>query len=223
MKTKILIVIVLTAGLFTSQTMQAQGTLYVSNLGQTSTGSESIGNDSWLAQIFRTGTKSGGYVLNSVQLLMDATSGSPGGFSVSIYSSLNPANKLGNLSGSDPSTGGVFTYTASDLILSPSTYYFTSIPLNEKDRLLPLISQGNIGCLHEIRFRKIFMNAHRCYYERGCLQPMLSPSFTRILENTPDPVVPGFGNYPWLSHSGRANLIGRFLTTTPRGESCRAA
>jgi hypothetical protein len=32
--------------------------------------------------------------------------------------------------------------------------YFRSILLNEKPRLLPLISQGNFGGLHEIRFRK---------------------------------------------------------------------
>jgi hypothetical protein len=58
---------------------------------------------------------------------MDASSGSPGGFGVSVYSSLNPNNNLGSLNGLDPSAGGVFTYTASGLMLSPSTYYYVVV------------------------------------------------------------------------------------------------
>ncbi len=98
---------------------QAQGTLYVSNLSQTPTGSASIGNDARIAQSIVTGTNPGGYSLNSIQLLMDTASGSPNGFTVSIYSSLNglPYQNLGNLVGSIPSSGGVFAYTASGLEL----------------------------------------------------------------------------------------------------------
>jgi hypothetical protein len=121
------IALVLSVELFAPSFVQAQGTLYVSNLGQTPNGSEAIGSDSWLAQVFSTGTNSGGYVLNSVQLLMGAASGSPSGFSVSIYGSLNPTNSLGNLSGPDPSAGGIFTYAASGLDLSPSTTYFVVV------------------------------------------------------------------------------------------------
>ena len=124
MKKTMFIAIVLAAEFFAPLFGKAQGTVYVSSLDQTPNGSEAIGSDSWLAQPFRTGTDSGGYVLNSVQLLMDAASGSPSGFSVSIYSSLNPISNLGNFVGSDPSAGGVFTYTTSGITLSPSTSYF---------------------------------------------------------------------------------------------------
>lgn len=122
----VFIVIVLAAELFASSFVQAQGTLYVSNLGQTSTSSASIGSDSWIGQQIYTGTNTDGYDLNSVQLLMDAASGSPSGFTVSIYSdsSDEPGSSLGSLSGSDPSAGGIFTYTASGITLSPATDYF---------------------------------------------------------------------------------------------------
>ena len=57
---------------------------------------------------------------------MNTASGNPSGFNVSLYSSLSgePYNNLGNLVGSDPSVGGIFTYTANGLTLSPSTDYF---------------------------------------------------------------------------------------------------
>ncbi len=110
---------------------KAQGMLYVSNLGQTPTGSASIGSDAWIAQEFFTGNDSSGYTLNSIQLLMNAASGNPSGFTVSLYSSSSSGNgtfgdgsSLGILTGSDPRAGGIFTYTASGLTLSPYTYYF---------------------------------------------------------------------------------------------------
>jgi hypothetical protein len=120
---------VLIVELFASSPAPAQGTLYVSNVGQTPTGNAAIGSDSWIAQSIITGTNFGGYVLDSVQLLMDAATGSPNGFSVSIYSSLGgaPHNNLGNLVGPDPSAGGVFSYTASSLELSPATFYFVVV------------------------------------------------------------------------------------------------
>jgi predicted secreted protein len=128
MKKTILIAIVLTVEVFASQTIRSQGTLYVSNLEQTPTGSAAVASDAWLAQAFFTGTNSEGYILNSIQLPMNAASGSPSGFTVSLYS-LNgnngyPESSLGSLSGSDPTAGGLFTYTASDLTLLPSTVYF---------------------------------------------------------------------------------------------------
>ena len=115
------------ATLFAAQMTQGQGTLYVSNLGQGAIGSPAIGSDKWEAQFIETGNNSGGYLLNSIQLLMNASSGSPSGFTVSIYSDVNntPSSDLENLSGSsNPSSGGLYTYTASGLLLSPSTQYF---------------------------------------------------------------------------------------------------
>jgi hypothetical protein len=114
---------------FVPQIVLSQGTVYVSNLGQTPTASAAIGSDSWIAQSVITGTDSSGYTLNSIKLLMDAASGSPSGFNVSIYSSFSgePNDNLGNLADSDPSAGGVFTYTASGLTLSDSTIYYVVV------------------------------------------------------------------------------------------------
>jgi hypothetical protein len=122
-------------GLLLPQVVAAQGTLYVSNLRQTPTGSAAIASDSWVAQTFVTGTNSAGYLLNSVQLLMDTPSGTPSDFSVSIYSKTGdphsfhlpgdlPQSRVGTLTGSAPATSGIFSYTAAGIALSPSTFYF---------------------------------------------------------------------------------------------------
>ena len=114
-------------GLMLPQFVQAQGTLYLSNLGQTTVGSMDIGSDAWIAQYFTTGTNPNGYIVNSIQLSMSSASGNPSGFTVSIYSSPGngaPGTSLGSLSGSDPVTGGVYTYTTSGIVLSSSTFYF---------------------------------------------------------------------------------------------------
>ncbi len=130
MKRTIIIAVVLAVDLLVMQFAPAQGTLYVSTLGQTPIGGIYVGSDSWSAQSFETGTNAGGYALNSIQLLMDAASGSPSGFAVSVFnvssnSPYGPQNGLGSLSGStNPSAGGLFTYTAFGITLLPSTYYF---------------------------------------------------------------------------------------------------
>jgi hypothetical protein len=119
-------------GLFIPQITQAQGTTYVSNLSDPSTGSSPVGSDSWFAADFITGTNASGYVLNSVQLAMMDASGSPSGFRVMLYSDVIfgcgdiPGNSLGTLSGStDPSTANTYTYTDdSDTTLSPNTVYY---------------------------------------------------------------------------------------------------
>jgi hypothetical protein len=103
----------------------------MSNLGQPSSGSLAVGSDSWLAVAFVTGTNTGGYMLNSIQLGMTDASGNPNGFTAMLYYGESPGgplpvSSLGTLSGStDPLTGGIYTYTpASSLTLSPSTIYF---------------------------------------------------------------------------------------------------
>lgn len=123
-------------GLLLSQFASAQGTLYVSNLGQTPTGSAQIGSDSWIAQGFITGDNGVGYTLNSIQLLMNAGSGNPGGFTVSIYSKTgnpnvaeyppdHPSSSLATLTGSDPSGGGLFTFTSSSgITLRSDAFYY---------------------------------------------------------------------------------------------------
>jgi len=124
-------VIIFVVGLFTPQIVQAQGTTYLSNLGQASVGSMAVGSDSWLALPFIAGNNVDGYVLNSVQLALTDASGNPSSFTVMLYAPSNPAaglpgSSLGTFSGSfDPVIGGTYTYTApSSLMLSPSTEYF---------------------------------------------------------------------------------------------------
>jgi hypothetical protein len=117
---------------FAPQITQAQGTIYLSSLSQTSTGSASVGSDSWLAEPFETGNDASGYVLNSIQLGMTDASGNPSGFTVMVYTRDNnpggvfPGSSLATLNGSlNPVTSGVYTYADdSNITLSPQTFYF---------------------------------------------------------------------------------------------------
>jgi hypothetical protein len=125
------IIIMFVVGLLAPQIVQAQGTTYLSNLGQLSIGSHAVASDSWLAADFFTGNNADGYVLNSVQLGMTDASGNPNGFTIMIYANSNPdtilpGSSLGTLSGStDPVTAGTYTYApASNLTLSPNADYF---------------------------------------------------------------------------------------------------
>ena len=130
MRKSVFTLLMFLAGLAVPPSSNAQGTIQVSNLNQTPTGSAESGSDAWLAQSFTTGANANGYVLNSIQLLMVSASGSPSGFALSLYSSPGngaPGSNLGVLSGPDPASGGVFTYIASGLTLSPSTFYYAVI------------------------------------------------------------------------------------------------
>jgi hypothetical protein len=117
--------------LFIFQITHAQGTIYLSNLSETSAGSLQVGSDLWLAADFHTGNDTGGYSLDSITLeMMDAT-GNPDNFLVMVYSSVAtiaifPGSSLGALNGSaNPSTAGIYTYIpASSLTLLPNTDYF---------------------------------------------------------------------------------------------------
>ncbi len=119
--------------LFAPQGTQAQGTLYLSSLSTTSTGTAPVGSNSWLAAGFGTGNNAGGYVLNSIQLGMADASGTPGGMTVMIYSwaedPKDVGSSLGTLTGSaNPSSAGTYTYTApADFSLSPTTLYYVVI------------------------------------------------------------------------------------------------
>ncbi len=122
---KIILTLVPAFGLLLPLMAQAQDAIYLSNLGESSTGSAAVASDTWLAQPFITGTNSRGYTLDSIQLLMDAASGNPSDFAVSLYKYPRlPTVFLGSLIGSiNPSTDGLFTYAASNLVLSPATGY----------------------------------------------------------------------------------------------------
>jgi len=126
------IIVLFVTVLIASQIVQAQGTVYVSSLNPTSTGSPSVASDYWLAALFETGNNAGGYMLDSIQLGMADALGNPSGFTVMLYAkssfvgAILPGSSLGTLNGSaNPSTAGIYAYTpASNLTLSPSTFYF---------------------------------------------------------------------------------------------------
>lgn len=126
------IIVMFMVGLLTRQVAQAQGTTYLSNIGQPSTGSLAVGSNSWLAAGFFTGNNVGGYVLNSIQLGMTDASGNPSGFTTMVYAQSgnpfgpSPGSSLGTLDGSlNPVISGIFTYTpATDITLLPSAFYY---------------------------------------------------------------------------------------------------
>jgi len=128
---KVIINAVIFFGFLVPQLIQAQGTIYLSNLSLSSVGSLAIGSDSWYASLFETGSNSSGYLLNSIQLAMMDASGNPNDFDVMVYtvvgfSGAEPGSSLGALDGSaNPSTTGIYTYTDdSSIALSPNTQYF---------------------------------------------------------------------------------------------------
>src|ERR1035437_4321193 len=123
------LIIAFAIALLATQIIRAQGTItYLSNLGQTSTGSLAVGSDLSLAAEFLTGNNVGGYALNSIQLGMIDALGTPSGFTVMIYAQNgnpageSPGSSIGTLNGSlNPVTAGTYTYTApSNLTLSPT-------------------------------------------------------------------------------------------------------
>jgi hypothetical protein len=115
-----------------------QAQVFASNLTNTPTGNFGVANNLWVAQEFVwEGLTVNGVeltpdlILSSVQLQMDAASGEPGGFTVSIYTagtSLHPGTILGTLSGeSNPQTPGLYTYTTPGITLAPTTSYFVVV------------------------------------------------------------------------------------------------
>jgi hypothetical protein len=125
-------ILVLAVTLSAPQFVQAQGTTYVSSLGETTVGSLSVGSDSWLAIFFSTGGFQAKYSLNSVQLNMADATGNPNAFTVTLYSAINthgaifPDTSLGTLNGSlSPVSNGIYTYTAASSIdLFQNSAYF---------------------------------------------------------------------------------------------------
>lgn len=130
------ILIILIAKLFAPPFIQAQGTLYLSNLGEPSGGSVAVGSSGSSAFVetpFTTGTDSEGYVLDSVQLLMGNASGNPTNGSIIVgilpshgsYAPPSTTSGFTRLTGpANPSTSGIYTYTSSGVTLLPDTVYF---------------------------------------------------------------------------------------------------
>ena len=131
---RIIIISICVAALFAPMLVQAQGTIYLSNLGQASAGSFAIGTNSWVAAGFETGANASGYLLNDIQLLMTDASGNPSNFTAMLYRPAAggssqvalPGISLVTLNGSlNPVTAGIYTYTpASSFTLSPNYEYY---------------------------------------------------------------------------------------------------
>ena len=114
-----------------------QTSTFFSSLGYNPIGITSISSDSWVGQLFYTGTNASGYLLDSIQLRMENQLGNPAGFSLSIYGDANlprtlqPGGNLQLLTGPNPTSAGVYTFTSSGLILTPTTaYYLVATSLN---------------------------------------------------------------------------------------------
>lgn len=121
--------------LLASSGIQVQGSLVLSNLEEIYTTAGPVASDLWIAQEFVAGPNPEGYTLNSVQLRMHEENGFAEGFSISIYTKTGapitsikpgdiPDQSIGQLVGPNPSAGGTFTYTATDIILEPSRFYY---------------------------------------------------------------------------------------------------
>ena len=105
------------------RTVAGQGVVYVSNLSEPLAG-WNIGNGN---QGFVTGTASGGYMLNSITLLMGNWGGDASNFNVSVYSSVDSQSGvfLGALNGNpDPEAAGEYVYGTAGLALQPTTEYW---------------------------------------------------------------------------------------------------
>src|ERR1035438_2686544 len=103
-KLKISSVIFVAIELLASQTGFSQGTVYISSLGQPSSGSLAVGSDSWQADMFETGNNPGGYALDSIELDMTTATGDSSGFTVQLYTMVvsaapSPGGSLGTLTG----------------------------------------------------------------------------------------------------------------------------
>jgi hypothetical protein len=131
MKSLIISGLIIFAELCDQRIARAQGTIYLSSLGP-STSTAQVGSDSWLAASFRSGNNPSGYLLDFIQLDMSTSSGNPSGFEVQLYNMtkmgsplpIEPGSSLASLSGpNDPTSAGTYTFTASGTTLTPDTLY----------------------------------------------------------------------------------------------------
>lgn len=109
-------------------------TLYLSNLSETTDGSESIrqlSNGVWVAQSFQTGNNTNGYTLESVSLSMSEGSESDVPLKLSLYSANRSNNEIGELkyvfTSTDPydHTAGIKLWDAPDAaILGSNARYW---------------------------------------------------------------------------------------------------
>jgi hypothetical protein len=123
------------------QAVTAQGTVYLSNLGETGTGAVVGGG----GQSFETGGASNGYMLNSITLLMGEFLPNASNFNVSIHTdnSGQAGASIGVLDGNiDPETAGQYVYTASGITLNATTTYWVVATCDSSSTLPPILPPG---------------------------------------------------------------------------------
>ena len=118
---------------FSGLRVLGQSQTFLSNLGESPGNSFAVSQNSWAAQAFNTGDNFvgnhlAGFQLNSIQVFMDAPIGNPSGFALSIYSKVTrnegPSFLIANLVGNNPSSPGIYTFSASNLTLGPQNVYW---------------------------------------------------------------------------------------------------
>ncbi len=131
MKKIISSIVIFVLGLTIPQLAQAQGTVYFTNLGLSTTGSAAVSSNSWFAAGFYTGTNVGGYFLNSIQVSLTNATGNPPSLAAMIYNDIGVAgaqpgtNQAALLGIDNPLAGGIYSYTnGSNFILAQNTSYF---------------------------------------------------------------------------------------------------
>jgi len=104
----------------------AQGTMYISSLNYSTAGNLNVASNAWVSTWFQTGASPGGYTLDSIQLSMGAASGTPSSLRVMLWDFRLAQSRL-TLSGFDPTSSGVFTFSGSDFPLMPKTVYWFAV------------------------------------------------------------------------------------------------
>ena len=123
--------IVVMVAMLARYSVWSQGTIFVSNLGQPSAGSLTVGSDSWLAAVYWHGKQSRRIcarfraVGHDASLRVSQRFHGDALFSGRWRSSSSwKQPRHPDCFVSDPMAGGLYTYTASGLTLSPETDYF---------------------------------------------------------------------------------------------------
>jgi len=117
-------ILVFIGGLLAAPEIHAQGSIYLSNINNyPAAGSVAVGSDAWIASWFKAGSSPDGYELNSIQLSMSNPSGTPKDILVMLWD-FQSRQSIATLAGPDPASAGVFTYTATDVLLEPNNVYW---------------------------------------------------------------------------------------------------
>ena len=117
-----------------AQTPHSNGAALVSNTGQTAGSTGGVGTNEWV-QSFTTGPNSGGYDLSSIELDFSALPSpalASSDFTVTIWSATAanpplPGSPLHTLSSPGTFTTGIVAFSASSVVLDPTTTYFVHV------------------------------------------------------------------------------------------------